>query len=110
MSVEIQTPQSTHAQVAAKTLQESLGSMAGARRAGDEGVRWDPNEQPELANHWIETKFGVDHDVLHKVFRFFTNCQKGGRPSTPVRRGDFVKVLQNCPSLMRLFGTTQLCS
>lgn len=83
-----------------------LGSRAGQANE----ARWDPNEQPELANHWMETCLGVDRTMLSKVFGIFVHCQRGGPAASPVRKGDFVRVLQKNPSLMASFASTPLCS
>lgn len=77
-----------------------------ARQIDEEAFKWDPNEQPELANHWIETSLGLDHGMLRRVFDLFTHCQAGGPPSSRVRKGGFLKLLNDLKS----FRNVQLCA
>jgi hypothetical protein len=77
---------------------------------GNEDPKWDPNEQPELANDWMERSLGVNHDMLHSLFRMFIYFLKGRPVASPVRIKDFVCYLQMHDSLMKSFRNTGLCS
>jgi len=96
----------------AEALRRSFGrglTPSGARAAGRDESDFSPNSNPEMANQWMETTLGVDGAMLRKIYGLFSHCQKGASVSAPVRKGDFVRLLQKNPAMMASFTSTPLC-
>lgn len=68
----------------------------------------DANADVQSANRWMEANLGVDGAMLRRVHERFEHCRKRTSQNY-VRRGDFVRSLHTCPTLLSSFAVEPIC-
>merc|ERR1711862_763951 len=60
-------------------------------------------------NRRVIEEYGVDPNILKRIYEKFLYC-KSKHPRTPVRKGDLVNLIRDCPNLYRDLVHYPICT